>query len=271
MLAFAVARLHITGVKPLSNTPDLWRDSLPRPRADDYKYSRGHTIVMGAPAYTGATRLAAEASSRIGSGLVTVLSVEQAQVYRATLPADIMVREEGLDEINRPNVILAGPGGYDSWAGELIKASNKSLGLVLDADAIRLCGELEHPTKVITPHAGEFERYFGRIGDNPAQKAIDVAKRLNVVVVLKGSRTLIAAPDGRMAENGHASPYLAKAGTGDVLAGMIAGLLAQAMPAFEAACAGVWLHGDASLRVGPGLVPQDLLIELRPALADLLR
>lgn len=243
---------------------------MPRPRAEDHKYSRGHTVLMGSTSYTGATRLAAEASSRIGSGLVTVLSAEQAQVYRATLPADIMVREEGLAAINRPSVILAGPGGCDAQSAEMIKASDPTLGLVMDADAIRLCGELKNATQVITPHAGEFERYFGKLGDDPAQKVMDFAKQLNVVVVLKGSRTLIAAPDGRLAENRHASPYLAKAGTGDVLAGMIAGLLAQSMPAFEAACAGVWLHGDASLRVGPGLIPQDLLNELRPTLADLL-
>lgn len=226
--------------------------------------------MMGAARYTGATRLAAEACSRIGSGLVTVLSEAQAQVFRTTLPADIMVREEGLDQLNRPSVILAGPGGCDVGAAEMTKHSDPALGLVLDADAIRLAGTLQHSTQIITPHAGEFERYFGELGSDKHAKVSQVAQANNLVLVLKGAQTLIAAPDGRVAENNHASPYLAKAGTGDVLAGVIAGLLAQGMPAFEAACAGVWLHGDASLRVGAGLIPQDLISELRPALADLL-
>ncbi len=227
--------------------------------------------MMGATRYTGATRLASEACSRIGSGLVTVLSDKQAQIYRATLPSDIMVREEGLGELNRPSVILAGPGGCDARSAEMIKSSDPALGLVLDADATRLAGSLPHGEQIITPHVGEFERYFGDLGSDQAARVSQIAQVNKIVVVLKGAATLIAAPDGRVAENRHASPYLAKAGTGDVLAGMIAGLLAQGMPAFEAACAGVWLHGDASLRVGPGLIPQDLVAEVRPALADLLR
>ena len=98
----------------------------------------------------------------------------------------------------------------------------------------------------------------------------ETARARNITLVLKGAKTLIAAPDGRLVENTHASPYLAKAGSGDVLAGMIAGLVAQGMPAFEAACAGVWMHGDASLRVGPGLIPQDLIAEFRAVLEALL-
>lgn len=240
----------------------------PRPAEDDHKYHRGHTVIMGANAYTGATRLAAEACSRVGSGLVTVLSQLQADVYRATLPADIMVRADTLRDINRPTTLLAGPGGCDEIAEEAISASDPNLAIVLDADAIRLCAELSHPFRITTPHFAEFERYFGSTGASPSKAAQDVANAQGVTVVLKGPTTWIAAPDGRLAASQHASPYLAKAGTGDVLAGLIAGLAAQGMPAFEAACAGVWLHGDASLRVGPGLIPQDLIAELRPVLKD---
>lgn len=227
-------------------------------------------MVFGSANYTGATRLAAEACSRIGSGLVTVFSKAQADVYCASLPADIMVRADSLHDINRPNTLLAGPGGCDEASAREIRASDPNLALILDADAIRLCAELSHPFRIITPHFAEFERYFGSAGVSPSKAAQDVASAQGITVVLKGPTTWIAAPDGRLAESQHASPYLAKAGTGDVLAGLIAGLVAQGMPAFEAACAGVWLHGDASLRIGPGLIPQDLIAELRPVLKDLL-
>lgn len=260
----------MTGVMNLPNTPDLWLSHFPRPAEDDHKYRRGHTVIMGANNYTGATRLAAEACSRIGSGLVTVLSEAQSDVYRATLPADIMVRADTLRDINRPTAILAGPGGCDEIAAEAISGSDPNLAIVLDADAIRLCAELSHKSRIITPHFGEFERYFGNTGASLSKAAQDVANAQGVTVVLKGPTTWIASPGGRMAESHHASPYLAKGGTGDVLAGFIAGLVAQGMPAFEASCAGVWLHGDASLRVGPGLIPQDLTAELRAVLKDLL-
>ena len=130
------------------------------------------------------------------------------------------------------------------------------LGVVLDADAIRLCSEVAHKTKIVTPHDGEFERYFGKLTDDRVAAAVEIARAKGAVVVLKGAHTLVAAPDGRVSQNQTASPHLAKAGTGDVLAGLVAGLLAQGMPAFDAASAGVWLHGAASLRVGPGLSPR---------------
>ena len=252
------------------NTPDLWLSSFPRPKSDDHKYRRGHTVILGANAYTGATRLAAEACSRVGSGLVTVLNQPQADVYRATLPADIMVRADTLDAINRPTALLAGPGGCDEIAADLIRQSAPDLAIVLDADAIRLSGEISHAARIVTPHLGEFQRYFGQSETTPDAAAQAVARTKGLTVVLKGPTTWIAAPDGRLAENSHASPYLAKAGTGDVLAGMIAGLVAQRMPAFEAACAGVWLHSEASQRVGPGLIPQDLTAVLPAILKQLL-
>ena len=254
----------------LPNDPDLWRANFPEPTAKDHKYSRGHTAIFGANTYTGATRLAAAACSRIGSGLVTVLSQAQAPLYRTVLPADIMIQAGRLDTVNRPTTLLAGPGGLDDQGAAEICASDAGLGVVLDADAIRLCSEVAHKTKIVTPHDGEFERYFGKLTDDRVAAAVEIARAKGAVVVLKGAHTLVAAPDGRVSQNQTASPYLAKAGTGDVLAGLVSGLLAQGMPAFDAASAGVWLHGAASLRVGPGLVPQDLLGEIRPLLRDLL-
>ena len=254
----------------LPNEPELWRSEFPQPTDADHKYSRGHTVIFGANAYTGATRLASGACSRIGSGLVTVLSPKQAAVYRTVLPADIMIWTDSLSAVNRPTTLLAGPGGLDDQGAMEIRDSDPGLGLVLDADAIRLCNEVPHSTKIVTPHDGEFERYFGKLTIDRTAAAIEIARSKTAIVVLKGARTLVAAPDGRICENNTASPYLAKAGTGDVLAGLIAGLLAQGMPAFEAASAGVWLHGAASLRVGPGLIPQDLISEVRPLLQELL-
>jgi len=254
----------------VSNSPALWSALLPRPAPDAHKYNRGHSIILGASNYTGATRLAAEACSRIGSGLVTVLSATQADVYRATLPADIMVRADNIDALNRPTTLLAGPGGCDEDQARQLLAADPELPLILDADAIRLSPELSSRTCVLTPHAAEFERYFQTTADPSTDQAAAAAQSSGHVIVLKGPYTVIAAPDGRVALNTTASPYLAKAGTGDVLAGLMTGLVAQGMPPFEAACAAVWIHGQAGKRIGPGLIPQDIVGELKSILKDLL-
>ncbi|MEO1187875.1 MAG: NAD(P)H-hydrate dehydratase [Pseudomonadota bacterium] len=255
----------------MSNSPALWSALLPRPEPDDHKYHRGHSVILGADMYTGATRLAAEACSRIGSGLVTVMSDTQADTYRATLPADIMVRSGAIADLNRPSVLLAGPGGCsDDQAQKLINADPVLL-IVLDADAIRLSPELGSRTCILTPHVAEFERYFGSTSLQSTDQAREAAQSSGHVIVLKGPYTAIAAPDGRVSLNMTASPYLAKAGTGDVLAGLITGLAAQGMPPFEAACAAVWMHGHAGKRIGPGLIPQDITSEIPAILSDLLR
>lgn len=254
----------------IPNSPDLWGASLPRPKPDGHKYHRGHSILLGAEIYTGATRLAAEACSRIGSGLVTVLSDQQADTYRATLPPDIMVRAGDFARINRPTTVLAGPGGCNEAQARLLVQTDPSIDLVLDADAIRMWPELTDRSCILTPHATEFERYFDTGERDPIARAGAAAENCNSIVILKGPETVIAAPDGRVVMNQTASPYLAKAGTGDVLAGLITGWLAQGMPAFEAACAGVWIHGRAGQIIGPGLIPQDIIAEIRPILAGLL-
>ncbi|MCR9269704.1 MAG: NAD(P)H-hydrate dehydratase [Hyphomonadaceae bacterium] len=255
----------------LENSPSLWRDAFPIPADNAHKYDRGHLVVFGAERFTGATRLAAESASRIGSGLVTVLSDQQAPTYRSTLPADIMVSEEGLSAINQPSALLAGPGGCSDAQAETLKSADPSVPIILDADAIRLLAEVpSRSNTIVTPHEGEFTRYFGPLRANRKAAAQRAAADFNCVVVLKGPETIIASPDGETVINVTASPYLAKAGTGDVLAGMIAGLVAQGMPPFDAACAGVWLHGKAGQDIGIGLIPQDLIQTLPTLLRGVL-
>ena len=252
------------------NAPELWAARLPKPSLDGHKYHRGHAVILGAETYTGATRLAAEACSRIGAGLVTVHSPAQAQVYRATLAADIMVRDDALSALNQPGTVLAGPGGCSDAQAAALSALQGPFDLVLDADAIRLWRTQKARSCIVTPHEGEFERYFENHAGDTATRASAAAKSSGLIMVLKGPQTVIGAPDGQTVLNSTASPYLAKAGTGDVLAGLITGLLAQGMPAFDAACAGVWIHGHAGERIGPGLIPQDITAEIQSILAELL-
>lgn len=256
--------------KPVNNAPDLWHLDLPRPSPMGHKYDRGHAVVLGSDAFTGATRLAAEACSRIGAGLVSVLSDTQAQAYRVTLPADIMVSDDAPEALNRVNTLLVGPGGCSEKQALMVAAQHPHIKLVLDADAIRLWPELQDRDVVVTPHEGEFARYFGDLEGDEATRAAAAAERSGAVIVLKRPNTIIASPDGRMVENLTASPYLAKAGSGDVLAGLIAGLVAQGVSTYAAAAAGVWIHGAASERIGPGLVPQDMFEHIGPILRELL-
>ncbi|MEO1324656.1 MAG: NAD(P)H-hydrate dehydratase [Pseudomonadota bacterium] len=254
----------------IRNTTDLWRNNLPDPSPEGHKYDRGHTAILGANEFTGATRLAAEACSRIGSGLVSVLSETQAQVYRTTLPPDIMVSERGLDALNRVNTILAGPGGCADDQAKVLLGSDPSTSLVVDADAIRLWPQLSGRAFVMTPHESEFTRYFDHLDGDMLEQVGKASKKTGAVIVLKRPETVIAAPDGRIIVNHSASRYLAKGGTGDVLAGMIAGFVAQGMKEIPAACAAVWMHSVASERIGPGLLPQDIIPLIRPLLRELL-
>lgn len=252
------------------NSPDLWRAAFPTPKTTDHKYDRGHSVIIGSDHYTGATRLAAEACSRVGSGLVTVFNTEHAGLYRACLPPDIMVEAEKLKNVRKINTVLAGPGGVsDALASEFL-SEVRNVSYVLDADAIRLVDQLPSKSSVVTPHEGEFVRFLGPLGSDRIASTAQAAEKHQCVVLLKGARSLICSPEGHVVENRTASPYLAKAGTGDVLAGLIAGLIAQGMPRFEATCAAVWIHGRASERIGPGLVPQDLFQEIGPVLREIL-
>lgn len=236
------------------NTPSLWAHLIPQRTERSHKYDYGHALIYAAPKLTGATRLAAESCARVGAGLVTVLSPELvANVYRETLAAHILVRDDlGWDD-ERVTAKLFGSGG-------LSKDPDFGSGVptVLDADALQNLPERLSENFVLTPHEGEFAKAFPDITGSKLEKAQKAAELMGAHIVLKGAETVIAAPDGRVVANEHATPYLASAGTGDVLAGMIAGLQAQGMEPFKGACAAVWIHGACGLRIGQGLVASDL-------------
>jgi hydroxyethylthiazole kinase-like uncharacterized protein yjeF len=266
-----------------ANGPALWGRAFPVPRLDGHKYSRGHAVVVsGGPSFTGAARLAARGALRAGAGLVTLASPRAALPVNAAASLAVMVRaSDGADELGalladkRLKAVVLGPGlgvGKDTRA--LVEATlDGERAVVLDADALTsFAGEPEtlfaaigakaRPI-VLTPHHGEFSRLFHELPQtfevtSKLALARIAAKASGAVVLLKGPDTVIAAPDGRAAINENAPPWLATAGSGDVLSGMIAGLLAQHMPAFEAACAGAWLHGEAGDEAGPGLISEDL-------------
>jgi NAD(P)H-hydrate epimerase len=269
------------------NSPALWQ--FPWPKLEGHKYSRGHCVVVSGPAHaTGAARLAARAALRAGAGLVSVASPPDAiQVHAAHLTA-VMIKPfqgaaglGGLLADKRLNAVVLGPGlGVGRETRELVAAVLRSgAAAVLDADAITsfkdepqtLLGLLDD-TCVLTPHEGEFERLFPGLLAQSASKleaARAAAARALCVVLLKGADTVIAAPSGKAVINANAPPSLATAGAGDVLAGLIAGLLAQGMTAFDAACAGAWLHGEAARLFGPGLIAEDLPEMLPAVLTDL--
>jgi hydroxyethylthiazole kinase-like uncharacterized protein yjeF len=257
----------------LTNDPALWLDVFPRPLFDAHKYDRGHAVVVAAPELTGATRLTAEACSRIGTGLVTVVASKRADIYRTALAADIMVSEDSAAVRRGATAYLLGPGGLpDAWE-QIVGVAPPTSVAVLDAAAIREHTHLRELFAhcIVTPHEGEFAQAFPDAAGDREARAVQAATTADAIVVLKGAATLIAAPDGRVVTNTNASPYLAKAGSGDVLAGFITGLAAQGMPAFEAACAAVWMHGELGGRIGPGLVPSDLVDRLPELLSELLQ
>jgi len=269
------------------NDPVLW--SLPWPEWDAHKHARGHVIVAsGGHTRSGAARLAARAALRAGAGLVTVLSPGDALAEHAAQLTAIMLREAAgeasyAEAARTAQTMVLGPafGTSDTHYKLLLAALNARprCPLVLDADAITLLAPLTHGLEahdVLTPHVGEFRRAFPGIWGN-SRNSIDAARAAaayaRCVVLLKGASTVVAAPDGRAVVNTSGTPFLATAGAGDVLAGLIAGLIAQGMASFEAAAAGAWLHGRAGETFGPGLTADDLpeilvhiVNELAPAL-----
>ncbi|NNG04234.1 MAG: NAD(P)H-hydrate dehydratase [Inquilinus sp.] len=253
------------------NGPGIWRETLPRPDLGGHKYTRGHAVVLGGERMTGAARLAAQAARRAGAGLVTIAAPDAAFAIYAAGPPGLLVASLGewraMMADPRRNAVLAGPGtGVGEKTRRAVRealAAGKAT--VLDADAITSFAEYRttllkalHERCVLTPHEGEFARLFDLAGPKPARAAAAAAEA-GAVVLLKGADTVIAAPDGRLAINTNAPADLATAGSGDVLAGLILGLLAQGMPPFEAAAAGAWMHGDAASRFGRGLIAEDLV------------
>jgi ADP-dependent NAD(P)H-hydrate dehydratase / NAD(P)H-hydrate epimerase len=280
------------GVRTWANAPGLWLSHLPRPGLEGHKYSRGHAVVVSGPAaHTGAARMGARGALRIGAGLVTVASPPDAvAINAAQLTAIMLAPFEGPQELaeiladRRKNAILLGPAlGVGEATRHLVETAVASgAATVLDADAItshadapdelfRAIAKVVERPVVATPHEGEFHRLFPDLKDgSKLERARAAALRSGAIMVLKGPDTVIAAPDGRAAINEGAPPWLATAGAGDVLGGFIAGLLAQGMPAFEAACGGVWMHGAAATAFGPGLIAEDLPEALPQVLRTLL-
>ncbi|WP_376984898.1 NAD(P)H-hydrate dehydratase [Bosea sp. R86505] len=265
----------LTTIRPdtFENDPALWLAQLPRPGSGSNKYLRGHALISGGYPMTGAARMAARAAARIGAGLTTIAVPEIAlPIYAAALtsimvqPIDTAAAFDHLLTDQRISAFLIGPG---AGVGDGTKARANSIlatgrATVLDADAITsfqgdvdgLAAAIVGPC-VMTPHEGEFLRLFAQSGDK-LMRARAAARRSGAVIVVKGADTVIAAPDGRAIVNANAPPTLATAGAGDVLSGIVLGLLAQGMDPFLAAAAAVWLHGAAAAAFGPGLLAEDL-------------
>jgi ADP-dependent NAD(P)H-hydrate dehydratase / NAD(P)H-hydrate epimerase len=266
------------------NVPPTWQKSFPVPRIDGHKYARGHVLVVsGDIAATGAARMSARGALRAGAGLVTLASPREALTVNAAAltavmvrPIDTVVEFAELMSDKRLNACVIGPGG---GVGERTRdfvhtALSAKRGLVLDADALTSFADApdrlfeaikasDNHQVVLTPHEGEFPRLFSALSNthpnrSKLERVRDAAQRSGAVVLLKGPDSVVASPDGRATIAENAPPWLATAGAGDVLAGMIAGLLAQGVPAYEAASIGVWMHGEGAREAGPGLIAEDL-------------
>lgn len=274
------------------NAPTLWGDQVAERRRNTHKYVQGHVAVFSGPRHkTGAARLSAMAAARAGAGAVTLLGSEEALDVHANHVSSIMLKtcergdaQKAIGELNKPRAIVLGPGFGDFEEARSIVTSclapNESINLplVLDADGLtafaadpealfQLARESGKCELVLTPHEGEFARLFPDLAADAAlgrlQKAQAAAERANAVIVLKGPDTIIASPASYSAINTNATSALATAGSGDVLAGIIGGLIAQGMAPFYAACAGVWLHGEAGKQAGPVCIAEDLVEALR--------
>ena len=272
------------------NQLHFWRDLLPRPDPQGHKYDRGHAVIAGGAVLTGAARLASHAALRVGAGLVTIAAPPAASTVYRSGPPSLMVRDiaDG-DEFGalvaepRVTAALIGPGnGVDKNTADRVLRGVATKPCVLDADALTVFADKPETlfaalsatvagTHVLTPHEGEFARLFPGLSPNDGKigLATAAASPANATILLKGADTIIAAPDGRAVVNTNASPYLATAGSGDVLAGFIVGLMAQGMPSFDAACAGAWLHGACGAAFGPGLIAEDIADILPSILHDI--
>ncbi|WP_342974896.1 NAD(P)H-hydrate dehydratase [Henriciella sp. AS95] len=242
---------------------------------EGHKYGRGHLgCVTGPTAATGAARLTARAGLRIGAGLVSLLSPPASVLVNATHATAVMVKpfqnEEELAALTaQMDCVVIGPGAGVSGttARNVETVLDHAASAVLDADALtvfkdqpeHLFKRLQKPA-ILTPHEGEFERLFAGLLKDKGRElaAIEAAQKSGATIILKGAETIIASPDERPVINRHASPFLATAGSGDVLAGVVGGLMSQGMTSFDAACAGVWVHGEAGRNFGPGLIAEDL-------------
>jgi hydroxyethylthiazole kinase-like uncharacterized protein yjeF len=279
----------------VENDPSIgWAEKLQPKAPDSHKYDHGHVVVLGGRRMTGAACLSALAALRTGAGLVTIASAtDVANVYRS-YSASLLV--EPCEEIARfkdhltdprRNVCIVGPGAGQENKGGLKKAVLDAVQLdrdrvcILDADALTVFADnvnvLRHATHencVLTPHEGEFEKLFPEItADSKMERAQEAALKSHAIVVLKGRETIIASPQGGVVVNSNGSGWLATAGSGDVLAGLIAGVAAREFPElslFGAVCAAVWMHGEAGNRFGAGLISEDIIGQIPDITAELL-
>jgi ADP-dependent NAD(P)H-hydrate dehydratase / NAD(P)H-hydrate epimerase len=273
------------------NEPDFWLRYFPRLKPDGHKYDRGHAVAVSGPMEsTGAARLAARAALRVGAGLVTVATSKAAFYINAAQLTSIMVAAyEGpgglADYLHDPRItaVLIGPGaGISQETRENVAAVlSTEATVVLDAEALTafsdnpatlfaMIKQRPAPT-VLTPHEGEFMRLFPELGNSMSklERARRASEISGAVVVFKGADTIVAAPDGLAAITESAPAWLATAGTGDVLAGLITGLSAQGMAVLDAAVAGVWIHGELARTFGPGMIAEDMTELLPPLLQRL--
>ncbi len=262
------------------NDPDLWLRYFPRLKIDGHKYDRGHAAIVSGPMEsTGAARLAARAALRVGAGLVSVATSKAAFYINAAQLTAIMVAAYDNPSLlgetlasRRVNAVLMGPGAGISQDTRDLAASALAMDAAVVIDAEGLTSFEENPEElfaqirgrpspvVLTPHEGEFKRLFPEI--DPAasklERALAAAELSGAVIILKGPDTAIVTPDGLAAISENGVPWLATAGSGDILSGLVAGLLAQDMPAFDAAAAAVWTHNEVAHAFGPGMISEDM-------------
>jgi hydroxyethylthiazole kinase-like uncharacterized protein yjeF len=260
------------------NQPKYWQHLLPKLSASSHKYNRGYAFIYGGYPMTGAARLAALAAARVGAGITVIAAPEIAFPVYASQLLSVMVKPYTDDSTlaqlvadDRINAYLIGPGAglNQQTHANTLRMLHTGKPVVIDADALTMFAGDTQPlshaitgTCVLTPHAGEFARLTGTEVASSLSLRIAQAQQatqtFNATLLLKGAISIIAAPDGRILLNDNAPPTLATAGAGDVLAGLITGLLAQGMPAFEATAAASWIHGRAASTFGTGLIADDL-------------
>ena len=276
LLDIGIPKPLIKNTKPVINlnSPSIWKDKIVWPKVNDHKYSRGCIVIIGGPKeMTGAARLAAKAAQRAGSGIV-ILACDKnsSDIYYRTLTSQIVKSYRNIPELKniikdkRINSVVIGPGlgiNNKNVVKNVLKHSNN---IIIDADAITCFQNdiksfkdlIRNKTVILTPHEGEFKKLFPNIKGNLVDKAIYAAKKLNSIIVLKSANTIIASQNNHVIINKYGSKWLATAGSGDVLAGIIGALVSNGMDAFHAAAFGVWIHSSAGIYFGPGLIAEDI-------------